>query len=165
MGSYQRPRRRGWGERVSHLAVVDDLPHESAVGLVGDLLVIVKVGVHDHDVERVDRRFIFFASAADFTVVAPKDSPIGGTTAAVGRPHLMAEMAAVAEAWAWSLAEALVLVAAATAVATAVSFSAHVMDIRMSPMTSSGDVSGVSGKYPAVKFGSCPCRSIACPNS
>ena len=48
------------GERVCCLAVINDLFHGFAVGLVGSSSALVIVGVYDHDIEGVSRRFGIF---------------------------------------------------------------------------------------------------------
>ena len=64
--------------------------------LVGDSVVFVKVGVHDHDVEGVGGSF--FCVGGWFGDAGPDAVPMGFPTVSEGCPPLMAEMVAVAEA-------------------------------------------------------------------
>ena len=54
------------GERVFHLAVINELLHGSAVGLVCAPAVLVKVEVYDHDVKGAGRRFWFLPVGGQF---------------------------------------------------------------------------------------------------
>ena len=49
-----------WGQRVHHISLVDDILHGSAVGLLGSAVVLLEVGVHDHDAEGFGQRFHLF---------------------------------------------------------------------------------------------------------
>ena len=56
------------GERVFHLAVINELLHGSAVGLVCAPAVLVKVEVYDYYVEGAGGRFLFFRVGSQFYV-------------------------------------------------------------------------------------------------